>query len=79
LRDVVLVEDVSVVELAKSRGHRRISWVVDVILGSGIADSSTALRIKRGIVGQQSHAHIGIIIVAVDWSIDGLAGQWIER
>lgn len=80
LRDVVLVESVRVVELAKPRRLRSIvSRVVDVVLRSGIANGSTALGIERSIVSQQPHAHICIIIVAIKRSVDGLAGKNVEE
>ena len=80
MRDVIFVENESIVEFAKSRRLGCIAVrVINVILGSGIADGSTALRIERGIVGQQPHAHVRIIVVTVEWSADGLAGKWVER
>ena len=51
LRAVVLVEDVGVVELAKSgRPGSIITRVVDVVLRSSLTDRGATLGIKGGVV-----------------------------
>jgi hypothetical protein len=78
LRIEVLVENVSIVEFAKPWRLRGITGVVDVVLRSSLADGLTTLRIEGGVIVQQSHPHVRVVIVAIERSIDSFSRKGIE-
>lgn len=45
----------------------------DVVLGGSLANGSTTLGVEGGVVIQQSHSHVRVVIIAIERSVDGLA------
>lgn len=65
----VLVQDVGVEELASLR-DAVLGRVSEVVLGLGSAGGGTETGIK-GSLSEDLHAHVGVLLVAVEWRIDG--------
>lgn len=76
----VSVEDISVIEFAKPRRLGGvISEVIDVVLRGSLADGLTTLGIEGSVVVHQPHAHVRVVVIAVDGGIDGLVRERVER
>jgi hypothetical protein len=79
LRDVVLIQDISVVELAKPGRLSRVLRMINVVLRCRLADRFTALLVEWGVIGEQTHAHVRVVIVTVHGGVDCLGRESAER